>query len=656
MKHLVFLLLFIPSIYSSAQSTLTLDDLNAIVSLSSPALSPNGKAGVFLATYRNYDQNSFDTELRWISIQDGKQSVLSSRDGLRDPAWTRDGQYISFLASTANGSQVFLLPINGGEAQQLTDHPQGIRKYAWSPTGKRLAFIAFDPGSKKSGSEAFNDSFEVGSDDYLQTKAPVGSSVWIFDPATRASKKLSPDNFTVATELALSGLEWSDDEQQILVTRFPSSHSGDTDLGEYYSLFLDGAAAEKIFQGKAGGGLAFFHKKGKSVLFGHRRNGAPEQVIDLYEVDLQQKEVKNLTQKLDRNIQNAFFIPDGQLLVSAPDQDRLAYWSIDETEDFTKIPFGELTGPGELSFSAAGGILFTGQTSYRPDELYFKADIRAKPELLTHFNEPIAEKKQGKREIFDWKSTDGFRPNGVITYPPDFDAKKKYPLVLFIHGGPTASSLLSFSIVPQIMAARGWIVFQPNYRGSNNLGNAFQSAIANDAAEGPGEDVMSGVQALIAKGFIDTDKIAVSGWSYGGWMTSWMIGRYPDVWAAAVAGAAPVDYTDMYSLSDLNRMRRHAITESPYVGDHLMDVYQKSPIYHFNKLKTPTLIMSKTADYRVSITGSYKLYGALRDNNVPVQFIAYPGPGHFPSDPVRSTDVYARWIGWLTEYIGRKLP
>ena len=139
-------------------------------------------------------------------------------------------------------------------------------------------------------------------------------------------------------------------------------------------------------------------------------------------------------------------------------------------------------------------------------------------------------------------------------------------------------------------------------------------------------------------------------------MTSWMIGRYPDVWAAAVAGAAPVDYTDMYSLSDLNRMRRHAITGSPYVGNNLMKAYEQSPIIHFSKLRTPTLIMSKTGDYRVSITGSYKLYGALRDNNVPVEFVAYPGPGHFPSDPVRSLDVYTRWLSWLQKYIGKKLP
>src|SRR5262249_45801393 len=219
-----------------------------------------------------------------------------------------------------------------------------------------------------------------------------------------------------------------------------------------------------------------------------------------------------------------------------------------------------------------------------------------------------------------------------------------------------AISSLGFHMLAQLMAARGWIVFEPNYRGSNGRGNAFESAIANDAGEGPGQDVISGVRELEKKPFVDSKKIAVSGWSYGGWMTAWMIGRYPDEWAAAVSGAAPVDYTDMYSLSDLNRMPRHAITVSPYKGDNLRSAYEQSPIKNLSKIKTPTLVLSKVADSRVAITGSYKLYNALRDNGIRTQFIVYPGPGHLVTDPVRSKDVYDRWLGWLAQFIGPSSP
>jgi dipeptidyl aminopeptidase/acylaminoacyl peptidase len=203
----------------------------------------------------------------------------------------------------------------------------------------------------------------------------------------------------------------------------------------------------------------------------------------------------------------------------------------------------------------------------------------------------------------------------------------------------------------QLLAARGWIVFQPNYRGSDNLGNAYQRAIANDAGEGPGRDVIAGVDALVARGFVDTTRIAVSGWSYGGFMTAWLIGRYPTKWRAAVAGAAPVDITDMYALTDLNVMRRHAITESPFVGDRLSAYMAMSPIVHLPKARAPTLVMSMTGDVRVVITGSYKIYHALKDNGVPVQFVAFPGGGHSPGDPVRQLDRDRRWVEWLARWL-----
>jgi dipeptidyl aminopeptidase/acylaminoacyl peptidase len=235
--------------------------------------------------------------------------------------------------------------------------------------------------------------------------------------------------------------------------------------------------------------------------------------------------------------------------------------------------------------------------------------------------------------------------------PPGFSPGARYPLVLLVHGGPTASSTEEFYSRGQLLAAQGWLVFQPNYRGSDNRGNAFQRAIASSAAEGPGRDIMAGVAALVRRGIVDTTRMAVSGWSYGGYMTAWLLGRYPEKWRAAVAGAAPVSLFDMYNLSDLNVMRRHAITASPWVGDRIGAWLAESPLTNVWRIRAPTLIMSNTGDARVAVTGSYTLYRALKDNKVPVQFIGYPGPGHAPGDPVRQRDVDRRWIEWLNTYL-----
>jgi len=203
----------------------------------------------------------------------------------------------------------------------------------------------------------------------------------------------------------------------------------------------------------------------------------------------------------------------------------------------------------------------------------------------------------------------------------------------------------------QIFAAQGWLVFEPNYRGSNNEGNAFQSAIFADSGAGPGRDVMAGVDLLEKRGIVDESKIAVSGWSYGGFMTSWLIGNYPTVWKAAVAGAPVTDIIDQYTLSDNNIERAAGYGPSPFVGDRMKEYQAQSPISYAWRVKAPTLIMSDVGDWRVTITSAYKLFHALKDNNIPVKFIAYPVPGHSPADPIRARDVFRRWTAWLAQYL-----
>ena len=273
----------------------------------------------------------------------------------------------------------------------------------------------------------------------------------------------------------------------------------------------------------------------------------------------------------------------------------------------------------------------------------------ASPKRLTNLNAEVAGLALGRTEVVTWQS-DGFTHNGIVTYPPDFSNNQKYPLVLVIHGGPTAASLETFATNAQLMAAKGWVVFQPNYRGSDQIGNVYQRAIVNDAGAGPGRDVMAGVEALKQRGFVDASRIAVSGWSYGGYMTTWLLGHYTG-WRVAVAGAAVTDWLDQYNLGDANVRRGSAFGGSPWTDPKRMQAYiEQSPITYAAKIRTPTLVMSDTQDYRVTPTQSYKLYHALSDNGVPTKFIAYPIYGHNAADPVRQRDVQRRWIEWIEQY------
>jgi dipeptidyl aminopeptidase/acylaminoacyl peptidase len=634
----------------SQNSALNLADLNNLVQISNPQLADDGKSGLFTLTNIDIETNSRKTALFWIDIQSGNQHSLGQHKGLSQPRWIPGGKSVSFIASSDSGRQVFKLTLDGGKPVPLTKAKNSIRRYAWSPDGNSLAYITSDPVPEPVNK--YNNAVKLGNNDYLMDSPPTTKSLWVYNIATGDAKKISPAGKTVGTGLSTSGIIWSPDGNKITFVTYPSAYSGDSDLGRIHIADIESGKIKPVTENTGMESPMAFSNNGKKLYFSYKRDGIAANISDVHVVDLAGGNIKNITRSLDRTIYGLEILANDELVLLGLDTFRFKIWQSSKNGGFKAIDLDDLVNLSSWSINKNGAMLFTAQGKYETNQLYYRASLNSPIKKLTRLNGFLSQKNLGNQEGISWPSSNGLTANGIITYPPAFDENKKYPLILYIHGGPTSSSRLGFHRYAQLMAAQGWIIFQPNYRGSNNLGNEFQAAIANDPSEGPGQDVMAGVKLLQAKPYIDKDKIAVSGWSYGGWMTSWLIGRYPETWVAAVAGAAPVDFTDMYSLNDLNRMRRHAITDSPYKDDNLQWAFDNSPISNFSKIKAPTLIMSKTADSRVTITGSYKLYGALRDNNIPVQFIGYPGPGHFPADPVRANDVWQRWLGWLSKYVG----
>jgi dipeptidyl aminopeptidase/acylaminoacyl peptidase len=200
------------------------------------------------------------------------------------------------------------------------------------------------------------------------------------------------------------------------------------------------------------------------------------------------------------------------------------------------------------------------------------------------------------------------------------------------------------------LANQGYFVFEPNYRGSDNLGAEYKLAIVEDAGEGPGRDVMAGLEKLKATGMIDNDKIGVSGWSYGGFMTVWLAGHYGG-WKATVAGAAVTDWLDQYNFSDNNIGRAASIGGSPYVGDNMKKYIAQSPITEAKNIKAPTLILANIGDPRVPATQSYKLYHALIDNGTVTKFMGWPIAAHNATDPVTQMETHRYWLNWMITYL-----
>jgi dipeptidyl aminopeptidase/acylaminoacyl peptidase len=621
-----------------------LEHIGKIVGVVDPQISPDGRSVVILLRRVNYKDNRYDIEMVQVDVATKAQKSLSKRQASR-VRWSPDGTKLAFLAPVEGKAQVFILPIDGGEAVQVSKSTTAVQSYNWRPDGKAFAYTAPEEAAKREGEEKANRSFEADVD-YLLTESPRSNHLWLVPAEGGDGKRLTSGEWSIGGEPF-----WSPDAQKIAFIRQPGPGMRFAPDTASYVLDVESGSIVPLSGRKNQEQLIGFSSDGRNIAYTWPRDGDTRFVRELWVAPASGGLGRNLTRAMDTNAGGAW-MPDGRsLLLRVPRGTKGEAW-IQPLEGAPRKLEG---GPMPGTVAKSGRMAYLDWESNRPLELYVKDSPESAPRRLTDFNAPIAALEMGKQEAIRWRGPDNFDMDGVLTYPPGYQAGRPYPLVLQIHGGPRGASMLGFSERSQWLASHGWIIFEPNYRGSSNGGNAFQAAIWNDAGAGPGRDVMSGVDLLIKKGIADPARMAVSGWSYGGYMTVWLLGNYPDRWRAGVAGAAVTDHVDQYVLSDIHSFVATYYGGSPFTDPKRLQAYRdQAPITYASRIKAPTLVLCDTGDQRVPITESFILYHVLRDNGVETKFIAYPVSGHFPSDPIHQRDVNRRWAEWIKERIEPK--
>jgi len=631
-----------------------LDHIGRIVQVSNPQISPDGSSIVVSVSRTNYDENRYDTELVLVDVASRTHKVLTRRKISR-PSWSPSGSSLAFTSSVEGKSQIFVLPIDGGEAMQITNAPTGVNSYSWRPDESAFTYISKEAPEKREGPERFNRSFEADVN-YLLTEAPRSSHLWLIPVEGGEAERLTSGEWTVAGGLTGSAPtpSWSPDGNTIAFMYQPGPGPRYFRDGSVRLLDVETGSIRPLNELTHLMSGSTYSPDGRYVSYSYPRDGDTRYGGEIFVAPAEGGAGRSLTPDIDRNVRTYRWLPDSRsILIRAQDGTQPGLWIQPLDGPAQRLDVGNAVVGSSISVSRSGQIALTASEPDRPTELYYFASKGSQLERLTDFNAHIAALELGKQESISWRGPDGFDMDGVLTYPPNHMSGEPYPLVLSIHGGPRGTSTMGFSTRVRLLASHGWIVFQPNYRGSDNLGNEYTAAIWNDAGAGPGRDVMSGVDLLIQRGIADPDKMAVSGWSYGGYMTTWLLGNYPDRWKAGVAGAAVTDHIDQYVLSDIHSSVATYYGGSPFTDPERLQAYrEQAPITYATNIKAPTLILCDTGDQRVPITESFILYHILRDNGVKTQFIAYPVAGHSPSDPVHRRDRDRRWANWLLEHLG----
>jgi dipeptidyl aminopeptidase/acylaminoacyl peptidase len=629
----------------AAPRPLELSDLRRIVNYGAPAISPDARRVLTIRRRPDFKENKTVTELVLIDVKTHAKRVLTpDRKSVQSPIWSSSGDRIAFLSPGGEKKtpQIWVLPVDGGEATRVTDAERGVDGFAWRPDGRELAYVTNDEPANKKAIEAHDDAFEVTKEAWTARASATPAHIWLIPASGGKARRLTAGTWSVAG----GDLSYRPDGKAIAFTRSPD--------GTFDTFMRTTIASAAVPSGNVtafganGSNTATYDRTGKSIAY-VRPNATASVQNDLVLANADGSHPIDVGERLDRDAGGAEFLPDDSLLTSATDGTRSRLYVLQRSGAVTTLPTAGVN-PSGYTVARDGTIAFNGSTATDPTEIYVLHPHATAPEKLTSTNAWLAQRGIGTKRTIAWHGADGTPLDAVVTEPPGFTKAKRYPLVLVIHGGPTGATRANFSPLSALLAARGWLVMEPNYRGSDNHGAKSIATSLGHPMSVAGQDILDGIAALERENVVDTTRIGVSGWSAGGMMTSWLI-THDTRWRAALSGAAVNSLVGVATMSDINDYEPALIRGDLWSDEAVMKrALEESPLTYADRVKTPTLIVTDAGDQRVPTPLSYEFYHAVRATGTPVELLVYPVNGHFPSDPLHAEDLNRRWVDWFAKH------
>ena len=652
----------------SAPHAITLDDIFRFQDIGDPQVSPDSQWVAYTLSHIDTATDKRITDL-WMVSWDGSQDIeltYNTESSASSPRWSPDGKYLSFEADRpgkAKGSQVWILDRRGGEARQLTGVKGHLGAYAWSPDGKKLLLTikADDEPEKaddKQGEKKEEKPKPIVIDRYHFKQDVQGylsgtnrNLLYIYDIATQKLDKLTNDSAHDE-----SNAVWSPDGSQIA---YVSNHDPDWDRTINTDVFVVDAAPNSTpkklttFNGEDGGRIAW-SPDSKWIAYTQGSDPKYEEynLNELAIVGADGTGQRVLTARLDRGVSAPHWAPDGKSITVLCEDDRSEYpLSVNVADGATKRLIDD-TGVAFAINNSADHHVLIWTTDSTPANLYAFEDGKLR-KLTGHNDALLAELKLGSTHGLTAHAKDGTEVHALITLPPDAVAGQKYPMLLRIHGGPNGQDAHSFNLERQLFAARGYAVLNVNYRGSAGRGRDYSQAIFADWGHHEVEDLLASVDEAVRQGYADPDRLGVGGWSYGGILTDYTIASTTR-FKAAISGAGMGDPIMLYGVDQYIHQYDNEL-QPPWKAQETW-IKLAYPVYHADRIKTPTLFMGGDRDFNVPLVGGEQMYEALRSLNIPTELIVYPGQFHGFTRPSFIRDRYQRYFDWYDKWVLGKTP
>lgn len=650
-----------------SKPSLTFDAFFHAVDIAAVRMAPDGKAIVIETERPDYAHNRFRSDLWMYRISTGQLTPFETSGYASNPQWSPDSRWIAFTSGIAkHGSQIYVISASGGGEDLLTYAGEGgVHSYAWAPDSKTIYYSAKVPVSeaeKKQHEKIWKDVIryrrDLRADNIYEVKVPSETNFSSTPP-----KKSREGTLVAHTARWVEQMLVTRDGKTIVFVscsrRGPIFITGNDGYKSHQVFTVDLAApshsVHQLMNIKTVAGNLQLAPDGKGIYF--EAGSDPDRYADLSGRIFYEPLTGGTPTRFAAGYTGSFagyaITPDGDLISAGQFHMNVPIYQVTQQAQ-TELP----SRPGEyqnLSMAKTGSRLaFVYSTLTSPSEVYLASDWQHPNQAvqITHFNASLAARDLPRGHSFWWTADDGVRVEGMLIFPPGKYDAKHLPMFMLIHGGPEDADVNHWEADwyqwASLAASQGWLVFEPNYRGSSGYGDAFMNRIVPHIVSRPGKDILEGVQAVIRAGYADPNHMAIGGYSYGGYMTDWLITQTTE-FKAAVTGAGAIENTANWGNDDLSYDDTYYLGGLPWQNEKAYN--EQAAIWQMAKVKTPTQIVMGTADQRVSTCEDFLLDRALRAVGVPTEMLMFPGEHHgLGNDPWHGRIKVREELKWLRHW------